>query len=157
MRWPELMAALISCLQSNRNALGLWLRESLHMGGCELLPLSLRGSWACEVKGIRGVSYITPHDFLSGSSWGSTLELSNLLITLSYNAEVDLCRWIWDRGRVDGTNSFINEEAVLRKAMWFTQDFLFKWALYLSTAPLVTQEHTRLAFFLLPRSRERKL
>lgn len=58
---------------------------------------------------------------------------------------------------VDGTNSFINEEADLRKVMWFAQDFLFKWALYLSTAPLVTREHTRLAFFLLPRSREKKL
>lgn len=54
-----------SCLQSNRNALGLWLRGSLHMGGCELLTISLLGSWACEVKGISGVSYMTPHDFIS--------------------------------------------------------------------------------------------
>lgn len=46
------MAALISCLQSI-------------LGGCELLTLSLRGSWDCEVKGIRGVSYMTPHDFIS--------------------------------------------------------------------------------------------
>lgn len=72
MRWPEFMAAL-SSLQSSRNVLGLWLRESLHMGS-ELITLNLDGSWACEVKGIGGFTYMAHTCF---HLWG-TISDSNL-------------------------------------------------------------------------------